>query len=157
METKTESTQEQTSVSEELIRCSPIFPSDEAKLAYYTQMYRIWIPNEPSFTTLGTGRLITLRRKLKQHLLFLQELSEREWGKGLIEMQTTCSAFMMREGASTKRRMEVSSEIGKQMAFLVYMAENRVLLKSQYALLNIHHTNVCYLINKCSEKDSEAV
>lgn len=157
METKEKSTQEQTTESENFSKRFPSFNSTEAALAYYTQMYRLLNPHEQPFSSMGIGRLTVLRKKLKQHLQLLQELSEHEWGQGLIEMQTTCSAFMMREGTATNRRMAVNEKISELMAFLFHMAENRSLMKIQYAILNIHHRNVCDLIMKCSIKDSEAV
>ncbi|WP_455590940.1 hypothetical protein [Bacteroides sp.] len=157
METKEKSTQVQTTESENFSGRFPGFNSTEAALAYYTQMFRLLNPQEQSFSSMGIGRLRALRKKLKQHLLLLQELSEREWGQGIIEMQTTCSAFMMREGTATNRRMEVNEKISELMAFLFRMAENRSLMKSQYVIMNIHHKNVCDLIIKCSIKDSEVV
>lgn len=154
METKEVSTQEQTPVSEDLIRNFPTFSSEEAMQTYYAQMYRFYKPDEPPCTTLGVGRLNALRKKMKQHVSLLQELSEHEWGQGIIEMQTTCSAYMMREGVATNKRLEISDKVSEMMAFLIHMAENRNLIKNQYAIMNLHYRNVCKLIEKHSSKHS---
>lgn len=148
MERKEESAQEQTTESENFSKHFPGFESREALLAYYAHVYGLLNPYEPSFSTMGLGRLKALCKNLRKHLLFLQELSEHEWGEGFIEVQAACSAFMMRESLTAGKRMEISNKIGALMDFLVHVAENRSLLKHLYAVLNQQYKTLCTLIER---------
>lgn len=148
MERKEESGQEQTTQSENFSKHFPGFESPEVLLAYYAHLYGLLNPYEPSFSTMGLGRLKALCKNLRKHLLFLQELSEHEWGEGFVEVQAACSAFMMRESLTAGKRMEISNKIGALMEFLVHVAENRGLLKHLYAVLNQQYQTLCMLIKR---------
>lgn len=125
---------------------------DEALLAYYKQMYWFLHPNEHPFFTLGKGRMKVLQRNLKQQLRFLQDLSEHQWGQGVVEIQTTCSAFMMQESTTVEKRMEVSNQVSELLAFLFHVAENRSQLKYLYAVVNDHYKTLGRLIERYGEK-----
>lgn len=148
MESKEESTQEQTAQSENFCKRFPGFDSPEALLDYYAHFYGMLNPHEKPFSAIGLGRLKALCKNLRKHLLFLQELSEHEWGEGFIEVQAACSAFMMRESLTAGKRMEISNKIGALMGFLVHVAENRSLLKHLYAVLNQQYQTLCTFIER---------
>lgn len=157
METKEESTQEQPLQSEHFSKHFPGFNSPEDILAYYAHLYWLLNPHEQPFSVMGLGRLKALCKNLRKHLLFLQELSEHEWGEGFVEMQAACSAFMMRESLTSGKRMEISNKIGGIMSFLVHVAENRSLLKHLYAVLNQQYKTLCVLIERWEISKNKAV
>lgn len=130
---------------------SSSFQSEEAMKAYYLQMADTMAANLPFEKRSEYTSLKGLRRKLKQFIGALQQLSIHEWGNGIAEIQNACGTYMLQSNIERKLLLQTNREIGRHMQFITQLAGNMGFIKQLLGVLNCHYQNVRYLMERMKE------
>ncbi|MEL5893806.1 hypothetical protein AAE250_09905 [Bacteroides sp. GD17] len=130
---------------------SSSFQSEEAMKAYYLQMADTMAANLPFEKCSEYISLKGLRRKLKQFIGALQQLSVHEWGSGIAEIQNACGTYMLQSNIERKLLLQTNREIGRHMQFITQLAGNMGFIKQLLGTLNCHYQNVRYLMERMKE------
>lgn len=126
----------------------PGFESKEAMVAYYMQMNEFVNFGLQAPLAQELPYMVGLLRKLKLFLLLLQRLDEHKWGKGITNLQTACTAYVIKEDVGINDRTEVSRNLSELIEFLISVAEDKSTIRQLHGILAAHYKNVMNIIEE---------
>ena len=131
------------------------FPSEDIMKAYYIQMTYVMNPSLHIEKHTDYVRMQNLQRKLKQFINVMHQLTDHEWGKGVLEIQNAAGIYMQQTNIDRKILLQANQKVGEHLQFITQLAGNVGYMKQLLGILNCHYQNIGYLIKMIDKEQGE--
>ena len=131
------------------------FPSEDIMKAYYIQMTYVMNPSLHIEKHTDYVRMQNLQRKLKQFINVMHQLTDHEWGKGVLEIQNAAGIYMQQNNIDRKILLQANQKVGEHLQFITQLAGNVGYMKQLLGILNCHYQNIGYLIKRIDKEQGE--